>query len=94
MGIRRVDRRPGAGLSNRSRTGADQKVNAPLARLRIVASMLARFPLEIHLWTIPLLFATGWVIGYVHFRESLRRKHPDLFEEWSKRTTKPEEEEE
>ena len=43
--------------------------------------MLARFPLEIHVWTIPLLFATGWVIGYMHFR----RKHPDLFEEWERR---------
>ena len=50
--------------------------------------MLARFPLEIHLWTIPLLFATGWVIGYVHFRDSLRRKHSDLFDEWSRRTGK------
>jgi len=47
--------------------------------------MLARFPLEIHAWTIPLLFATGWVIGYVHFRDALRRKHPDLFEEWDRR---------
>ena len=50
--------------------------------------MLARFPLEIHLWTIPLLFVTGWVIGYVHFRDSLHRKHPDLFEEWRSRTEK------
>ena len=52
---------------------------------RIVDGMLGRFPLEIHLWTIPLLFATGWGIGYVHFRDALRRKHPDLFEEWSRR---------
>lgn len=49
--------------------------------------MLARFPLEVHLWTIPLLFATGWVIGYVHFRDTLRRKHGDLYEEWRRRTT-------
>ena len=50
--------------------------------------MLARFPLEIHIWTIPLLFVTGWVIGYVHFRYSLHRKHPDLFEELRSRTEK------
>ena len=57
--------------------------------------MLARFPLEIHVWTIPLLFATGWIIGYVHFRDSLRRKHPDLFEKWAERTHKdPEDTEE
>jgi len=43
--------------------------------------MLARFPLEIHAWTIPLLFATGWVIGYGHFR----RKHKDLYAEWERR---------
>jgi hypothetical protein len=43
--------------------------------------MLARFPLEIHVWTIPLLFATGYVIGYFHFR----RKHPDLYAEWERR---------
>lgn len=47
--------------------------------------MLARFPLEIHVWTIPLLFATGWVIGYAHFRDKLRRKHGDLYDEWSRR---------
>jgi len=47
--------------------------------------MFARFPLEIHAWTIPLLFVTGWVIGYVHFRDKLRRKHPDLYEEWQRR---------
>ena len=54
-------------------------------------AMLARFPLEIHLWTIPLLFATGWVIGYAHFRDTLRRKHEDLFEEWRSRTTRKDE---
>ncbi len=43
--------------------------------------MLARFPLEIHAWTIPLLFATGYVIGYFHFR----RKHPELYAEWERR---------
>ena len=45
-----------------------------------------RFPLEIHAWTIPLLFATGWVIGYTHFRTRLQKRHPDLFDEWWKRT--------
>jgi len=49
-------------------------------------ALLARFPLEIHIWTIPLLFATGWIIGYVHFRDSLHRKHPDLWREWRRRT--------
>jgi hypothetical protein len=43
--------------------------------------MLARFPLEIHAWTVPLLFATGYVIGYFHFR----RKHPDLYAELERR---------
>jgi hypothetical protein len=43
--------------------------------------MLARFPLEIHAWTIPLLFATGYVIGYFQFR----RKHPDLYAERERR---------
>lgn len=44
--------------------------------------MLAlRFPLEIHAWTIPLLFATGYVIGYFQFR----RKHPDIYAEWQRR---------
>jgi hypothetical protein len=47
--------------------------------------LFARFPLEIHAWTIPLLFATGWVIGWAHFRDSLRKRHPDLFEEWRRR---------
>ncbi len=47
--------------------------------------MLARFPLEIHLWTIPLLFVTGWVIGYAHFRHTLARRHPDLYRVWFKR---------
>ena len=49
--------------------------------------MLARFLPEIHLWTIPLLFATGWVIGYAHFRNRMCRKHPDLYKEWYRRTT-------
>jgi hypothetical protein len=43
--------------------------------------MLARFLLEIHGWAIPLLFATGWAIGYSHFR----RKHPELYAEWERR---------
>ncbi len=48
--------------------------------------MLARFVWEIHAWTIPLLFVTGWVIGYAQFRSRFAHKHPDLYEEWSKRT--------
>jgi len=48
--------------------------------------MLARFVWEIHAWTIPLTFATGWVIGYAHWRISLRRKHPGLYDEWVRRT--------
>jgi len=51
--------------------------------------MFAGFPLEIHAWVVPLVFLTGWVIGYVHFRDSLRRRHPDLFEEWRRRTGPP-----
>jgi hypothetical protein len=43
--------------------------------------MLARFPLEIHLWIVPLVFATGYVIGYFQFR----RKNPDLYAEWERR---------
>jgi hypothetical protein len=43
--------------------------------------MFDRFPLEIHAWTIPLLFATGYVIGYFQFR----RKHPELYAEWERR---------
>ncbi len=43
--------------------------------------MLARILLEIHAWTVPLLFATGYVIGYFHFR----RKHPELYAEWERR---------
>ena len=47
--------------------------------------MLARFPLEIHVWIIPLIFATGWVIGSARCRSRLHRQHPDLFEEWMRR---------
>jgi hypothetical protein len=25
------------------------------------------------------------VIGWAHFRDSLRKRHPDLFEEWRRR---------
>jgi hypothetical protein len=50
--------------------------------------MLARFVLEIHAWTIPLLFATGWVIGYAQFRNRFARKHPDLYKQWHERTHK------
>jgi hypothetical protein len=55
--------------------------------------MLARFPLEIHAWTIPLLFATGRVIGSVHFRDTLRRKHEALLDEWLRRTGRKDERE-
>ncbi len=48
--------------------------------------MLARFVWEIHAWTIPLLFATGWVIGYAQFRARMSKKHPDLYEELQRRT--------
>ena len=48
--------------------------------------MLARFVWEIHAWTIPLLFATGWVIGYAQFRVRMSKKHPDLYEELQRRT--------
>lgn len=56
--------------------------------------MLARFVWEIHAWTVPLVFATGWVIGYAQFRTRLQRRHPDLYREWFQRTrgTAPEEE--
>jgi hypothetical protein len=50
--------------------------------------MLGRFPLEIHIWTIPLLFATGLVIGWTIFRDRLRKRHPDLYEEWLRRGEK------
>jgi len=36
-------------------------------------------------WWLPLIFVTGWMLGYVHFRDSLHRKHPDLHAEWLKR---------
>ncbi len=45
-----------------------------------------RFPLEIHAWTVPLTLVTGGVIGYVIFRDRLRKRHPDLYREWYKRT--------
>ena len=48
--------------------------------------MLARFVWEIHAWAIPLTFVTGWVIGFVHFRNRLQRNHLDLYEEWRRRT--------
>ncbi len=53
----------------------------PVERGPRIGAMLARFPLEIHAWTIPLLFATGYVIGYFHFR----RKHPEFYAEWERR---------
>jgi len=51
--------------------------------------MLARFVLEIHAWTIPLLFVTGWVIGYAQFRSRFHKKHPDLYDQWARRTYGP-----
>ena len=36
-------------------------------------------------WWLPLIFVTGWILGYVHFRDSLHRKHPDLHAEWLER---------
>ena len=48
--------------------------------------MLGRFPWEIHAWLIPLIFFTGWVIGYAYFWQRMRKKHPDLYEEWYRRT--------
>jgi hypothetical protein len=54
------------------------------------ATMLARFALEVHLWTIPLLLATGCVIGYVHFRDTLRREYGHWCLEWRRRTSRKE----
>jgi hypothetical protein len=54
--------------------------------------MLARFVLEIHAWAIPLLFATGWVIGYSHFRSRFHRKHPELYAQWAEKTYGPRQE--
>lgn len=61
--------------------GAPRNTTGVEAAPRIVRVMLARFTLEIHLWAIPMLFATGYVIGYFHFR----RKNPDLYAEWERR---------
>jgi hypothetical protein len=47
--------------------------------------MLARFVWEIHAWAIPLTWLTGCVMGYAYFRNSLFRKHPDLYAEWYRR---------
>ncbi|MHC4957546.1 MAG: hypothetical protein ACYTGN_04160 [Planctomycetota bacterium] len=54
--------------------------------------MLARFVWEIHAWTIPLLFVTGWVIGYSHFRSRFHRKHPELYKQWARKTYGPQQE--
>ncbi|MGQ0613321.1 MAG: hypothetical protein ACT4PV_06255 [Planctomycetaceae bacterium] len=51
--------------------------------------MLGGFNWELHAWIIPLTFATGWVIGYAHFRKRLRRLHPDLHDTWMRRTLPP-----
>lgn len=45
------------------------------------------FPTDF-LWWIPFIAVTGWILGYVHFRDSMHRKHPDLFEEWLRRKDK------
>jgi len=45
------------------------------------------FPVDWY-WWLPLIFVTGWVLGYVHFRDSLHRKHPDLHAEWLRRKEK------
>jgi len=42
------------------------------------------FPVDWY-WWLPLIFVTGWILGYVHFRDSLHRKHPDLHAEWLRR---------
>ncbi len=52
---------------------------------RIGAPMLVGFNWEVHAWVIPLTFATGWVIGARIFKDQLRRRHPDLYEEWLRR---------
>ena len=49
--------------------------------------MLSFFPVDFW-WWIPLIFATGWVIGYAHFRNALHRDHPDLYEQWLNRKEK------
>ena len=51
------------------------------------------FNWELHSWIIPLTFATGWVIGRMVYKDGLRRRHPDLYKEWRRRT-KPGEKEE
>ena len=50
---------------------------------------LAAFPVDFY-WWLPLIAITGWILGYVHFRDSLHRKHPDLFQEWLRRKEKAE----
>ena len=39
-------------------------------------------------WYLPLIFVTGWILGYVHFRDTLHRKHPDLHAQWLERKEK------
>lgn len=46
--------------------------------------MFAFLPVDFW-WWLPCIFVTGWIIGYVHFRNALQRDHPDLYEQWSKR---------
>jgi hypothetical protein len=43
-------------------------------------------PWELLAWIGPLALVTAWILGYTHFPRRLRRKHPDLFEEWRRRT--------
>ncbi|MEM8885037.1 MAG: hypothetical protein AAGD14_13275 [Planctomycetota bacterium] len=47
--------------------------------------MLLALPVDFW-WWLPFIAVTGWILGYVHFRDSMHRKHPDLFEEWRRRT--------
>jgi hypothetical protein len=45
------------------------------------------FPVDFY-WWLPLIAITGWILGYVHFRDSMHRQHPDLFAEWLRRKEK------
>jgi len=54
--------------------------------------MLAWPPLELSAWIVPLALVTAWILGYTHFPRRLRRRHPDLYEEWRRRTQPPDQE--
>jgi hypothetical protein len=53
--------------------------------------MVAHYMVDVLAWVLPMLFATGWVLGWAHFRKSLHDRHPDLYEQWYKRTHPDEE---